>query len=103
MIIDKLASNSSRDKLKPDGTTLAPWLSGTAVFAGALCRKYPHAMELAGLLQFLSNQLKGNNSLDLVVLKELVAKMSGIEVLEDMSESQLRAQAGTHWVCVKCR
>jgi hypothetical protein len=32
--------------------------------------------------------------LDLLVLKEVVAKMGGIEVVEDLTEHQLQAQAG---------
>jgi hypothetical protein len=32
--------------------------------------------------------------LDLLVLKEVVAKMGGIEVVEDLTELQLQAQAG---------
>lgn len=40
------------------------------------------------------NQLKDDNSLDLLVLKELIAKMSGIEIIEDLTETQLESQAG---------
>ena len=51
-------------------------------------------MELAGLLQFIVRQLKFKRSLDLVALQQLVAKMSGFEVVEDMSESVMNAMAG---------
>ena len=51
-------------------------------------------MELSGLLQYIVNQLKDDNSLDLMVLKELLAKMGGIEIIEDLSEEQLESQAG---------
>lgn len=30
----------------------------------------------------------------MLVLKELIARMGGIEIIEDMSEAQLEAQAG---------
>ena len=38
--------------------------------------------------------MQDNNSLDLLVLKEVVAKMGGIEVVEDLTGHQLQAQAG---------
>jgi THO complex subunit 2 len=51
-------------------------------------------MELTGLLQYIVNQMKDENSLDLVILKELVEKMAGIEGLEGASEAQIEAMAG---------
>lgn len=32
--------------------------------------------------------------MDLLVLKEVVAKMGGVEVVEDLTDQQLQAQAG---------
>ena len=40
------------------------------------------------------NTLKDNQSLDLLVLKELITRMTGSEALEDVSESQAQAMAG---------
>eukprot|EP00899_Mesostigma_viride_P021065 jgi/Mesvir1/28960/Mv17737-RA.1 len=82
-----------RQKLKEDGTNVAGWLQSLAAFTGQLARKYA-SVELTGLLQYLANQLAANDSLDLLVLKELVTRLSGIEVIEDVSEDQLEAAAG---------
>jgi THO complex subunit 2 len=46
------------------------------------------------LLQYLVNTLKDNQSLDLLVLKELITRMTGKESLEDMSDAQVEAMAG---------
>jgi len=34
------------------------------------------------------------NTLDLLLLKELIAKMGGTEIVEDVTDTQLLAQAG---------
>lgn len=40
------------------------------------------------------NQLKHSNSLDLILVKELIQKMASIESLEELSETQVLAYAG---------
>ena len=57
-----------------------------------MCKKYP--IELVPLLQYISNQLKANQSLDLLLLKEIVQKMTGIEAAEEMTTEQLDAMGG---------
>lgn len=55
-------------------------------------KKYP--LELVGLLQFVTNQLKSGKSFDLLILKEVVQKMSGIDSSEELTQSQIEAMAG---------
>ena len=42
----------------------------------------------------MANQLKNQRSLDLLILKEIVLKMSGIEASEEMTNEQIDAMAG---------
>ena len=42
----------------------------------------------------MANQLKAGKSFDLLVLKEVVQKMSGIEISEEVTFSQLEALCG---------
>ena len=51
-------------------------------------------VELTGILQYVANQLKSKKSLDLLILKEIVLKMSGIEAAEEMTADQIDAMAG---------
>ena len=88
VIIEKLAEG--REKLKDDGQNVSLWLSALATFCGHLAKKYS-AIELSALLQYLVNTLKDNQSLDLLVLKELITRMTGKESLEDMSDAQVEA------------
>lgn len=68
------------------------FLLGLAVFCGTVFRKY--SIELTGLLQYVANQLKAGKSFDLLVLKEVVQKMSGIEISEEVTAAQLEALSG---------
>lgn len=85
-------SNPSRERTKHDGATISPWLLSLGNFCGSIVKKYP--VELPGLLQFIANQLKAEKSLDLLVLKEIVQKMAGIEATEEMTDEQLSALSG---------
>ncbi|XP_077163774.1 THO complex subunit 2 isoform X2 [Paroedura picta] len=89
-IIEALA-NPEKERMKHD-TTISSWLQSLASFCGAVFRKYP--IELAGLLQYVANQLKAGKSFDLLILKEVVQKMAGIEITEEMTMEQLEAMTG---------
>ena len=45
------------------------WLTNLAMFCGSVYKKYN--IELTGLLQYVANQLKAKNSLDLLIVKEV--------------------------------
>lgn len=74
------------------GAAHPPWLQALAAFAGAAFKK--HNIELTALLQFVANRLKAQQSQDLLILKEIVQKMAGIEAAEEFTSDQLDAMAG---------
>lgn len=76
----------------PQLTASHPLPPGLATFCGTVYKKYP--LELVGLLQFVTNQLKSGKSFDLLILKEVVQKMSGIDSSEELTQSQIEAMAG---------
>ncbi|XP_055678901.1 THO complex subunit 2 isoform X3 [Lutzomyia longipalpis] len=90
-LVEALAQ-ADRDRFKHDGTSLSMWLQSLASFCGAIYKKYN--IELSGLLQYVANQLKAHKSLDLLILKEVVQKMAGIEAAEEMTNDQLSAMCG---------
>ncbi|XP_072302484.1 THO complex subunit 2 isoform X2 [Eucyclogobius newberryi] len=90
-IIEALA-NPEKEKMKHDDTTISSWLQSLASLCGAVFRKYP--IELAGLLQYVTNQLKAGKSFDLLILKEVVQKMAGIEITDEMTSEQMEAMTG---------
>lgn len=85
--------SKSGQSMKSDGTNISLWLASLANFSGSFYRKYPN-VELAGLLQYLIQRLQNWESVDLVVLSELLSKMGSCISFEDISLSQLEAQAG---------
>lgn len=69
--------------------------SGLATFVGQLYRRWPAmSSSLWIVFQYLTNQLVAGNSKDLVILRELIAKMSGLEPFADLSESQVMSLGG---------
>ncbi|RKP18420.1 hypothetical protein ROZALSC1DRAFT_29898, partial [Rozella allomycis CSF55] len=92
ILIESL-SNPEKDRLKSDGTFINSWLTNLALFTGTFYKKYPVSLE--PILQYVFNQLKDGNVFDLIVLKELIEKMSGIEQLEDLSEHQIACSAAS--------
>lgn len=90
-IIEAL-NDPNRVRTKTDGTSISMWLTALSSFCGAVFKK--HTIELTGLLQYVANQLKAKHSLDLLIIKEIVTKMGGIEAAEEMTVEQLEASAG---------
>lgn len=91
-LIDAL-SNPEKERTKQDGTNISLWLKSLASFAGTLYRRYA-SMDPLPVLQYIANQLKANNSKDLVIICELVLKMSGIEPLANLADKQIAALSG---------
>ncbi|XP_030748048.1 THO complex subunit 2 isoform X2 [Sitophilus oryzae] len=85
-------SNADKKRVKHDSTSISTWLQSLSSFCGAVYKKY--SIELTGLLQYVANQLKAQKSLDLLILKEVVQKMAGVEPSEDSTMDQLNAMAG---------
>ncbi|CAN6478957.1 unnamed protein product [Victoria cruziana] len=92
VVIERLAQGG-REKLKDDGLNLSDWLQSLASFWGHLCKKYP-SMELRGLFQYLVNQLKKGNGIELILLQELIQQMANVQYTENMTEEQLDAMGG---------
>lgn len=90
-LLDAL-SNPEKDRTKSDGTNVSLWLQGLATFAGTLCKRWN--IDVSQILQYILNQLHDGNSKDLIVLRELITRMSGIEPVSDLSDSQVVALGG---------
>lgn len=84
--------NSEKDRMKHDGTSISLWFQSLASFGGSVFKKYP--IDISGLLQHVANQLIAGKSLDLLILKEVVQKMAGIEASEELTTEQLDAMTG---------
>ncbi|VDK68981.1 unnamed protein product [Litomosoides sigmodontis] len=90
-IIEHLAA-PDKQQLKASDGSLSPWLQSLSTFVGNVFLKYN--VELTGVLQYVANQLKNNKSFDLLVLREIIQNMSGIESTTGLTTDQLEALAG---------
>lgn len=68
---------------------------GLATFAGQLYRRWtPTAGSIWIVFQYLVNQLASGSSKDLVILRELITRMTGLEPFADLSDGQVMSLAG---------
>ena len=70
-------SNPEKTRMRPEETNISLWVRSLARFCAFVYRKYP--VELLGVLQYVTNKLKSQASTELIILKELIEKMSGLE------------------------
>uniref|UniRef100_A0A914QJJ5 THO complex subunit 2 n=1 Tax=Panagrolaimus davidi TaxID=227884 RepID=A0A914QJJ5_9BILA len=90
-VIENLSS-PDKGQLKTDDGTLSVWIIALATFIGALYKKYPS--DLTSMLQFIVNELKNGKSLDLLILREIVSNMSGIDPNASLTENGNDALTG---------
>lgn len=69
------------------------WLLALSRFSGKVFKRY-RIMNLSPIIQYVGDQLYRGNSTDLVILKELIAQMSGIVPDTDYNDAQLAAMTG---------
>ncbi|VDP72176.1 unnamed protein product [Echinostoma caproni] len=87
-IIEALVSDES----KLEDVQFSQGLQALSTFTGLLCKKYQ--FDLAGILQYVLNQLKAGKSYDLLILREILHRMSGIDVIEEMTDEQVESMSG---------
>lgn len=68
--------------------------SGLASFAGEMCRRHSTFIDPKPILQYVSNQLFAGNAKDLVILREMLATMTGVEPLANLSDTQVSSLSG---------
>ncbi|OSX60384.1 hypothetical protein POSPLADRAFT_1058548 [Postia placenta MAD-698-R-SB12] len=89
--LDALAT-PNKERLKDDGVNIADWLQSLASFTGTLFRRY--GADITALIKYIVHQLHNGQTTELIVLRELIWKMAGIEPLPSLSDSQIAAMAG---------
>ncbi|KAI0729395.1 transcription factor/nuclear export subunit protein 2-domain-containing protein [Fomitopsis betulina] len=91
VILDAMA-NPDKERLKDDGVNTSDWLQSIASFTGMLFRRY--SADLTPLLKYIVHQLHNGQTTEIIVLRELIWKMAGIEPLPSLSDAQVAAMAG---------
>jgi THO complex subunit 2 len=82
-----------RSRVQEGGLLTSRWLNALSTFAGRTFKRYS-VMDPTPLLQYVVEQLKHNNSTDLIVLEQLISSMAGIITDTNFNDSQIQAMAG---------
>lgn len=81
-----------KDKKSADGMALAMWLTNLSNFSANFILRYK--VEFISFVDYIANQLKIGNSLELVLLTDLIEKMTGIETIQAITDEQIEAMMG---------
>ncbi|KAI5777624.1 transcription factor/nuclear export subunit protein 2-domain-containing protein [Geopyxis carbonaria] len=87
-------SNEKKNRVQSDGMLTSKWLQSLAVFCGKIYTRYYRVMDPAPILEYVARQLKRQNSVELVVLQELIQSMGGINQESNLNDAQLQGLAG---------
>lgn len=93
-------SDPQKNKKSFDGMALAQWLTSLSTFSASIISKYK--VEFTGFLEYIGHQLKAGNSLDLILLTDLIQKMTGIETIQAITEDRVEALMGGDILRTEC-
>lgn len=82
-----------RSRVQEGGLLTSRWLNALATFAGRTFKRYS-VMDPTPLLQYVVEQLRCNNSTDLIVLEQMISSMAGIITDNNFNDAQIEAMAG---------
>ncbi|KAL4909391.1 hypothetical protein BDW74DRAFT_146483 [Aspergillus multicolor] len=82
-----------RSRVQEGGLLTSRWLNALATFAGRTFKRYA-VMDPSPVLQYVVEQLRQNNSTDLIILEQMISSMAGIITDSNFNDSQIQAMAG---------
>ena len=82
-----------RSRVQEGGLLTSRWLNALATFAGRTFKRYS-VVDPTPVLQYVVEQLRHNNSTDLIVLEQMISSMAGIITDTNFNDSQIQAMAG---------
>ncbi|KAJ5619079.1 hypothetical protein N7510_003063 [Penicillium lagena] len=82
-----------RSRVQEGGLLASRWLNALSTFAGRTFKRYS-VMDPAPVLQYVVEQLRQNNSTDLIILEQMISSMAGIITDTNFNDAQIQAMAG---------
>ncbi|KAI5283533.1 THO complex subunit 2, partial [Ascosphaera aggregata] len=83
-----------RSRVQQGGMFTSRWLNSLSSFVGRVFKRYSSIMDPVPILQYVAEQLRQNNSTDLIVLEQLISTMAGIVTDSNFNDAQVQAMAG---------
>ncbi|KAL8938641.1 MAG: hypothetical protein Q9216_003789 [Gyalolechia sp. 2 TL-2023] len=84
---------AGKSRVQADGMLTSHWLQSLTVFISKVYKRYS-VMSPVPMLQYVLDQLTRGNSVDLIVLEEMVTTMAGIVSDTNFNDNQVDAMAG---------
>ncbi|KAL8935005.1 MAG: hypothetical protein Q9211_004929, partial [Gyalolechia sp. 1 TL-2023] len=84
---------AGKSRVQADGMLTSHWLQSLTVFISKVYKRYS-VMSPVPMLQYVLDQLTHGNSVDLIVLEEMVTTMAGIVSDTNFNDNQVDAMAG---------
>lgn len=85
--------HKGRSRVQEGGLLTSRWLNALALFTGRAFKRYS-VMNPVPVFQYVVDQLRQNNSTDLVVLEQMISSMAGIITDTSFNDAQIQAMAG---------
>lgn len=82
-------SATGRASTQADGLNERQWIQSLASFIGKICLRYPEKVDLLVILQYLMKSFHANESSCLLVLKEMLSNMGGIQAITNLTHLQI--------------
>ena len=79
-------------KMSRENAAPAQWFQNICVLSANVFKKYP--IDFTSILYYVYDQLRLEKTCDLYLLREIITKMSGIEVSSTLTREQLEAASG---------
>lgn len=79
-------------KMSRENATPAQWFQNLCVLSANVFKKYP--IDFTSMLYYIYDQLRLETTCDLYLLREIITKMSGVEVASTVTREQLEAASG---------
>ena len=79
-------------KMSPENATPAQWFHNICVLSANVFKKYP--IDFTSILHYIYDQLRAEKTCDLYLLREIITKMSGVEISSSVTREQLEAASG---------
>uniref|UniRef100_A0A383V3G1 Uncharacterized protein n=1 Tax=Tetradesmus obliquus TaxID=3088 RepID=A0A383V3G1_TETOB len=77
-----------RAKMKEDGANEEDWVSGVADLVGIACCSSKHNFKLQTLLPYVFDELRGGDTLAVLLLRSILRKMTGVDGPANVDPSQ---------------
>ncbi|CAF4840639.1 unnamed protein product, partial [Rotaria sp. Silwood2] len=75
-----------------ENATPAQWFQNLCVLSANVFKKYP--IDFTSILYYIYDQLRVEKTCDLYLLREIITKMSGVEISSTVTREQLEAASG---------